>query len=73
MQSDSVFRHGDYQLACSARRLANGRFLPGLVVTKEVWPTRARTIALEARDFEAEAAAIEEARVRGLEWIAHYG
>jgi hypothetical protein len=73
MQSESVFRHGNYQLACSARKLGNGRYAPGLVVTKEVWPTRARTIALEAGDFEVEAAAIEEARVRGLEWIAHYG
>ncbi|WPB57842.1 hypothetical protein [Xylophilus sp. GOD-11R] len=73
MQTESVFRHGDYQLACSARRLANGRYLPSLVVTKNVWPTRARTIAIEARDFEVETAAIEEARIRGLEWIAHYG
>jgi len=73
MQTVSVFHHGDYQLACSARRMGNGRYLPSLVVTKEVWPTRARTIALESSEFEAEAAAIEEARVRGIEWIAHYG
>lgn len=73
MQTESVFHHGEYQIACSARRMGNGRFVPTLVVTKVVWPTRARTIALQAGDFEAEAAAIEEARIRGLEWIAHYG
>jgi hypothetical protein len=73
MQTESVFHHGDYQLACSARKMANGRYLPSLTVTKVVWPTRVRTIAIEARDFEAEDAAIEEARVRGMEWIAHYG
>ena len=73
MQSESVFRHGEYELACSARLLANGRYVPTLVVTKVVWPTRARTIALQAGDFEAEAAAVEEARIRGVEWITHYG
>ncbi len=73
MQSVSMFHQGDYQLECGARRMGNGRFVPTLVVTKVVWPTRARTIALDARDFEAEEAAIEEARLRGVEWIAHYG
>ncbi|XAH21903.1 hypothetical protein AAFF27_18000 [Xylophilus sp. GW821-FHT01B05] len=69
----TTFHHGHYLLACSARVLANGRFVPELVITKDVWPTRPRSIAIEKAEFEIEEEAIAAARSRGLEWITNYG
>jgi hypothetical protein len=53
--------------------LTNGRFVPELVITKDVWPTRPRSIAIEKAEFEIEEEAIAAARSRGLEWITNYG
>ncbi|WP_198971192.1 hypothetical protein [Xylophilus sp. ASV27] len=69
----TTFRHGHYLLACSARVLANGRFVPELVITKDVWPTRPRSIAMDKAEFEVEEDAIAAAHSRGIEWVAHYG
>ena len=41
-----IFRHQDYELQCSANAVDSGRFAPTLVVSKQVWPTRPRVIAV---------------------------
>ncbi|MES2187401.1 MAG: hypothetical protein V4505_22820 [Pseudomonadota bacterium] len=73
MTEPTTFHHGRYQLSCSVRVLANGRFLPELVITRDAWPSRPRSIAMEKGDFAVEYEAIEAARLWGIEWIANYG
>ena len=68
-----VFRVRDYEMVCGARASDNGRFEPTLVVSKCLWPSRPRTIAVQRGDFLTEHAAIESAHTQGLEWIANYG
>jgi cytosine/adenosine deaminase-related metal-dependent hydrolase len=73
MSDTENFHHHAYQMACSARALDNGRFVSELTITKDVWPTRPRRIAIDGPDHETAAAAIEHARACGLKWIADYG
>lgn len=73
MGASRVFRHEDFELHCSASAVDNGRFAPVVVVTKQVWPTRPRNIAVRSGSFVSEEAAIEAAHEQGIEWIASYG
>ena len=67
------FRHQDYELICSASALDSGRFVPGLVVCKQIWPTRPRTIEMRRGDFASEDSALDAAHNQGIEWIRDYG
>jgi hypothetical protein len=73
MGTTKIFRHRDYELQCSAKAADNGKFAPGLVVCKQVWPTRPREIAVPRGDFVTEDSAIDAAYAQGVEWIANYG
>lgn len=68
-----TFQHQNYELQCSAKQLEGGRFQPHVVISKQVWPTRGRDIALERASYANEQEAIEAARTGGLQWIENYG
>lgn len=73
MNLTRTFRHESYELLCSARAVDGGRFEPAVVVSKQVWPTRPRVIAVRRGNWLTEDTAIDAARVQGIEWIANYG
>jgi len=68
-----IFRHRDYELQCGARPADSGRFVPVLVVCKQVWPTRPRSIAVDRGEHLTEQTAIEAAYAQGIEWVRNYG
>lgn len=68
-----VFRHENYELHCSATGVDSGKFVAAVVVTKQIWPTRPRNIALRSGDYVTEETAIEAARAQAIEWIVNYG
>jgi hypothetical protein len=47
--------------------------VPSAVLTKQIWPTRPRSIAMRGGHYADQASAIEAARLQGMEWIAAYG
>ena len=73
MTSPQSFKHKDYELHCSAKLLDNGKFAPVLVVAKQAWPSRPRTIAVRDDGFQTEGSAIDAAHAQGVEWVANYG
>ena len=73
MAATQSFRHKDYELLCSARALDSGKFAPTLVVAKQAWPSRPRTIAVPGDDCLTEDRAIEAAHTQGIEWVTNYG
>lgn len=73
MGATKVYRHENYELHCSASAADSGKFVPAVVVTKQVWPTRPRNIAVRSGSYPTEDAAIEAARIQGIEWIVNYG
>ncbi len=73
MTTPQVFRLRDYELVCSARAVDSGKFEPALVISRNVWPSRPRVIAVQRGHFLNEDAAIESARAQGIEWINNYG
>lgn len=73
MGASQTFRHQDYELICSAKAVDSGRFAPMLTVSKQVWPTRPREIAVQRGEYTTEQSAIDAAYAQGIEWIAHYG
>jgi hypothetical protein len=73
MEATKIFRHQDYELLCSARRIDGDRFAPVLMVSKQVWPTRPREIAVKRGEHTTEQTAIDAAYAQGVEWIANYG
>ncbi len=68
-----TFRIKDYELTCSAQACDNGRFEPALVISRQVWPSRPRTIAVRRGAHPTPEIAIESARAQGVEWIANFG
>jgi hypothetical protein len=68
-----IFHWQEYELHCGARPVDEGRFAPDLVVSKKVWPTRARQIAVPRGEYLTEDTAIEAAYSQGLAWIRDYG
>lgn len=73
MVASRVFRHENYELHCSASAMGSGKFVPAVVVTKQIWPTRPRNIAVRSGNYATEEIAIEAARTQGIEWIVSYG
>jgi len=73
MGATQTFRHQDYELVCSAKPIDSGRFAPVLIVSKQVWPTRPREIAVQRGEHTTEQMAIEAAYAQGIEWITNYG
>lgn len=73
MEMTRIFRHQDYELVCSAKAVDAGKFAPSLVVSKQVWPTRPRVIAVNRGDHSSEDTAIDAARAQGIEWVQNYG
>ena len=73
MVATKTFRHQDYDLICTAKPVNNGKFVPALTISKQVWPSRPREIAVERGDHQTEDTAIEAAHRQGVEWVLHYG
>ena len=73
MLDKQTFRIKDYELTCSARATDNGRFEPALVVSKHIWPSRPRTIAVRRGAHPTAEVAIESARAQGVEWVTNFG
>lgn len=60
-------------MTCSANADDGGRFVPVLVVAKQAWPHRPRTIEVPRGEYLSEALAIDAAHRRGVEWVRDYG
>ncbi|MEP7295287.1 MAG: hypothetical protein ABI702_03800 [Burkholderiales bacterium] len=73
MAATQTFRHLDYELVCSAKAIDSGRFAPVLIVSKQVWPTRPREIAVQRGEHMTEQTAIDAAHAQGIEWVTNYG
>jgi hypothetical protein len=73
MSATKTFRHQDYELICGAKVIDSGKFVPTLVVSKQVWPTRPRVIAVEKADYETEDVAIDAAYSQGVVWVQNFG
>jgi hypothetical protein len=73
MVATKTFRHQDYEMLCGAKAVDGGKFAPTLVVSKQVWPRRPRTIDIRRGDYITEEAAIDAAYTQGVEWILNYG
>ena len=73
MDLTKTFKHQAYDFQCSAKPLGNGSFAPNLVVSKQAWPSRPRTIALRCDGPLTAEAAIDSAYAQGVEWVANYG
>ena len=73
IDATKIFKHRDYELVCGARRVDNGKFAPTLMISKQVWPTRPREIAVRRGDHASPDTAIDAAHAQGIEWIKDYG
>jgi hypothetical protein len=73
MEVTRIFRHQDYELVCGANPVDGGKFAPTLVVSKQVWPTRPRVIAVERGGYLNSDSAIDAAHAQGIEWVRNYG
>ena len=73
MDETRTFLHQNYELQCTAKAVDSGRFAPQLVVSKQVWPTRPREIAVERGNYLSAETAIDAARAQGIDWIRDYG
>ncbi len=56
-----------------ARALDSGSFMPTLVVSKHLWPSRPRTIAVASEGCRNVDEAIASAHAQGLAWVRDYG
>ena len=68
-----AIRLQNYELVCGASPDDSGRFNPTLVISKNVWPSRPRTIALQREAFSSPESAIQAAHAQGLAWVANWG
>ena len=66
MDATKTFRQQGYDLLCGARPVDSGKFVPALVVCKQVWPTRRRVIDAQRGDHLTEETAIDAARTQGV-------
>ncbi|CAG1013516.1 hypothetical protein BURC_00449 [Burkholderiaceae bacterium] len=73
MGASKTFHHADYELICSAQALDNGKYAPALVVCKQHWPKRPRTISVRSEACLTEEAAMDVAHAQGVDWIQNYG
>ena len=72
MGATRIFRHEDYELACTASVDDGGKFVPAVAVAvaKQAWPRRPRNIAVPRGEYVTEE---DAARAQGIDWIANYG
>jgi len=68
IDATKIFKHRDYELVCGARRVDNGKFAPTLMISKQVWPTRPREIAVRTSNSSL----IEKPRSSGFEPTTHH-
>ena len=73
MDATRIFRHGDYDLRCCAKAVEYGKFVPEVIVSRPVWPTRPRLIAIERGNYLTEDTAIDAAYAQGVRWISSRG
>lgn len=73
MGTSKTFQHADYELICSAQALDNGKFAPALVVSRQRWPRRPRTISVRSEACLTEDEAIGIAHAQGIDWVQNYG
>ena len=67
------FQHENYELLCSAKALDSGKFVPTLVISKQRWPSRPRTISVQCDGCLTEEDAISSAYAQGVDWVLNYG
>jgi hypothetical protein len=73
MDATKTIRHQAYDLLCSAKPLDNGTYSPMLVISKQVWPSRPRTIAVRCGECLTAEDAMNSAYTQGVEWVLNYG
>jgi hypothetical protein len=73
MSPTRTVRLANYELSCSVRACDNGCFEPVLVISKNTWPSRPRTIAIRRGAHRTAEVAMEAAHAQGVEWIANFG
>jgi len=73
MGTPKSFQHENYELLCSATALDNGKFAPALVIARQSWPKRPRTIDVRCDACLTEEDAIDAAYAQGVDWILNYG
>ena len=73
MNATQTFRVQKYTLTCSAQATDNGRFEPALVISRDIWPSRPRTIAVRRGAHLSAELAIEAAHAQGVEWVTNFG
>ena len=73
MTQPKVILHKSYELHCSATVTDSGRFAPVLVIAKQAWPSRPRSIEVPRGGFPNEESAIEAAHLCGVAWVSNFG
>ncbi len=73
MDMTRVFKWENWELLCSAKPAEAGRFVPSLTISKQVWPSRPREIAVPRGQHTSSDTAIDAAYSSGVEWIRNYG
>ena len=73
MTTPKAFMHQDYELLCGANAVDGGRFAPTLVVSKQIWPSRPRTIEVPRGAHATADGAIDAAFAQGVQWIVNFG
>ena len=73
MDEPLLIHYRGYDLVCHAKAVDGGRFVPTLVLSKQVWPTRPRRIDVPRGDHKTPQTAIEAAHAKGVEWVGNYG
>ena len=73
MDTTRIVRHQGYEMICGAAAVDGGKFAPSLVLSKQVWPSRPRVIAVPRGDYLSEEVAIDAACAHGIDWIQNYG
>ena len=73
MSEPLLIQYRGYELACQARKVDGGRFVPALVVSKQTWPARPRTIDVGSGDYDTPETAMKAAHAKGVEWVENYG
>jgi hypothetical protein len=73
MNGPMSFQYGGYELLCHAKAVDGGRFVPALVVSKQIWPNRPRAIDVPRGNHQSPQDAIDAAHAKGVEWVQNYG
>ena len=73
MNGPRSFQYGGYELLCDAKAVDGGRFVPTLVVAKQIWPNRPRAIEVPRGNHQSRQDAIDAAHAKGVEWVQNYG